>query len=72
MKPIPLVMATVLVSVALWTSPAQAEENNAPQLVIEKKLHHAGVVREGEVIVHDFKVSNRGKQDLQIRRVQPD
>jgi hypothetical protein len=47
----------------------EAEKVNAPSAVIDNNILDFGSVPEGEIVKHDFKLTNKGKTDLLIRNV---
>ena len=42
-----------------------------PKMVIKDKLFDAQQVKEGQIIVHHFKVLNTGDSPLEIKKVKP-
>jgi hypothetical protein len=48
-----------------------AQATVGPKMVIKDKLFNAQQVKEGQVIVHDFKVLNTGDSPLEIKKVKP-
>jgi hypothetical protein len=48
-----------------------AQTPTGPKMVIKEKSFDAQEVREGEIIVHDFKVFNTGDSPLEIEKVRP-
>jgi hypothetical protein len=46
-----------------------AEKAKAPVATIENNIFDFGVITEGEIVKHDFKLTNNGKSDLLIRNV---
>ena len=51
--------------------PFLAHASSGPRIVIEAKEFDFKEVQEGRVVVHPFKVLNKGDQPLQIQRVNP-
>lgn len=51
--------------------PLLSHGSSEPRLVIEAKEFDFKEVEEGKVITHTFKVSNKGGQPLEIKRVSP-
>ncbi len=49
----------------------QAAPQNAPVIQIPEATYDFGEVSEGIEVVHDFKIKNTGKADLQIDQVRP-
>ncbi len=50
---------------------APAASPEAPVLQIPEATHDFGEVFEGVEVVHDFKIKNTGKGELQIEQVRP-
>ena len=48
-----------------------AQETRGPKMVVGERVFHSEEVKEGEVIVHAFRVLNQGDQTLKIIRVKP-
>ncbi len=42
-----------------------------PKMVIKEKFFDAQQVKEGQIIVHNFKVLNTGDSPLEIKKVKP-
>ena len=51
--------------------PLFSQAASGPKMLIEGKEFDFKEIEEGKVITHTFKVSNRGDQTLEIRRVSP-
>jgi len=49
----------------------KGEQAPVPVMVIEEPTFDFGQVTQGEVIKHDFRVLNKGKAPLEIKRVKP-
>ena len=49
----------------------QAVPQNAPSIQIPEATYDFGEVAEGKEVVHDFKIKNTGKAELQIDQVRP-
>jgi hypothetical protein len=47
----------------------EAEKANAPVGVIDNNIFDFGDINEGQIVKHDFKLTNKGKNDLLIRNV---
>jgi len=47
------------------------EKASAPVIELDSTTYAFGRVSEGDVVTHDFKVSNRGDAVLEIREVRP-
>lgn len=50
---------------------AEAEKEAVPVIEIEEARYEFPQITQGEVVKHDFKVFNRGKAPLEIKRVKP-
>ena len=50
---------------------ALAQETRGPKMVVRERVFDSKEVKEGEVIVHTFRVLNQGGQTLKIIRVKP-
>ena len=48
-----------------------AQQATGPSIVIKEKFFDAREVKEGEIIEHTFTVNNKGKEVLEIRKVNP-
>jgi hypothetical protein len=48
-----------------------ALEIQGPKMILEEPEFDFGVVKEGEVVSHAFRVLNQGDQSLEIRKVKP-
>ena len=57
----------------VWVGVTQAtgEKEAVPVIEIEGAAYDFRQVKQGEVIKHDFRVFNRGKAPLQIKKVKP-
>ena len=63
---------TFLTLLIIFTlSTALAQQPTGPQMVIEKNHFDAQIVKEGEIIKHDFSVFNKGGSTLEIEKVRP-
>ncbi len=70
-----LAAAFTLIFVFVYISTAWAEDEQdtgRPQLVVQEKTHDFGAAVEGENVVHDFAVQNRGSSVLEIQEVKTD
>lgn len=48
-----------------------AQTATGPKMVVKEKFFDAQQVKEGEIIVHHFKVLNTGDSPLEIKKVKP-
>lgn len=51
---------------------AQAEKDLTPVIEVQTPIHDFDQVVQGEIVVHDFRVFNRGNAELKIQEVSPD
>jgi hypothetical protein len=61
-----------ILGAGFWPTDAAAIELRGPRLYIEEKIFDFGKVNAGEVLQHDFVVSNKGDAPLEIGSVKPD
>lgn len=60
-----------------WSGLARSAEDagqgqaGGPIMVLEESTHDFGRVSEGEVVIHDFRVVNKGTAPLEIKNVKP-
>ena len=54
---------------SFWASLLSAEEVKTRHILAEKSVHSFPAVFEGEKLIHTFTISNRGKADLEIKKV---
>ena len=65
------VTSFVMFWVVLHFTVGWAQTAVGPKMVVKEKLFDAQQVREGEIIVHHFKVLNTGDSPLEIKKVKP-
>lgn len=61
--------AAVAASAATPTQTAAASAGAGPQLTAERPSHDFGTVAQGTVVRHEFRVTNTGREGLEIRNV---
>jgi len=62
-----------LLIVTIWAGFSLAEEGpvTAPAIEFEQLIYEFKQVSQGEIVKHDFRVFNRGKMPLEIKKVKP-
>ncbi len=66
-----LLSTTLIFFFILWAGPSLYAGATGPAIVVDKPAFDFGMVDEGAVVEHAFKVLNQGDQALQILSVNP-
>ena len=71
MKRLLYVTSFLMLWVVLNFTVGWAQTTVGPKIVVKEKSFDAQQVKEGEIIVHNFKVLNTGDSPLEIKKVKP-
>ena len=59
------------IGLAQGTQEPVTEQDAVPVIVVEEPIHDFGRVSQGEAVIHDFRVLNKGTAPLEIKKVKP-
>ncbi|MBU0735160.1 MAG: DUF1573 domain-containing protein [Proteobacteria bacterium] len=56
---------------SFWSGSAPCQETAGPKIMMEEQTFDFKEIKEGDVLEHSFKLSNKGNQTLEIISVRP-
>lgn len=71
MKRVLQITLSALLLSAFWGHTLLAQENRGPKIVVKEPVFDFKEIKEGDVVLHTFKVLNEGDQILEIKSVRP-